>query len=311
MKWNSRRVALVILLGVCLSGAVFAQKKTFRIGLSVLQLSNPFFAALSEAAKEYAKANGAVITVNDPNNDPNAQISAIETFIAANMDAIIITATDRKAIMPSIRKARAAGIVVVGETEKLDEYDGWVATDEHAIGFALGEEAGKFIRDRLGCKAEVGILNYRQLPVLIFREQGIEDGIHKYCPNAVVVARAQAGDPTDGMKNAENFLQAHPNMKVICGINDGGALGAYEAVKAAGLARDDFFVGGIDALPQALAKIKEGGVYRASVTQDVVLKAQMCVEVALRILRKQKYERDNFLPIEAVNVSNVDKFLKK
>ena len=267
--------------------------------------------ALSEGAKNYAKSNNAEVTVNDPNNDPNAQFGAIENFIATKMDAIIVTATDPKAIMPVIRKARAAGIIVIAHTAKLDEYDAWVAADEHDMGLALGEQAGLFIRDKLGGQAEVGILNYRQIPQVLNREKGIEDGIHKYAPMAKVVASAQAGDPTDGMKVAENFLQAHPNMKVICGINDGGALGAYQAVKAAGLAKGDFFVGGIDATDEAIAKIKEGGIYRATVDQDPTGMGSKCVELAIKAVKKQKFDKDYLVTLVKVNASNISQYPKK
>jgi ribose transport system substrate-binding protein len=311
MKKTVRIMAVALLIALCAMGGAFGQAKKYRIGMSVLQLANPFFVALSEGAKSYANSNSAELTVTDPNNDPNAQISAIETFTAAKMDAIIVTATDPKAIMPAIRKARAAGIIVIAHTAKLDEYDALVSADEHDMGLALGEQAGIFIRDKLKGKAEVGILNYRQIPQVINREKGIEDGIHEYAPAAIVVASAQAGAPTDGMRVAENFLQAHPNIKVICGINDGGALGAYEAVKAAGLAKDDFFIGGIDATDQAVAKIKEGGIYRATVDQDPAGMGAKCVELAIKALKKEKFTKDYMVTLVKVNASNIAQYPKK
>lgn len=285
--------------------------KKILIGMSVLELANPFFVELSEGAKKYAASQGVNLTVNDPRNDPNAQISAIENFVASKMDAIIITATDPKAIMSAIVKARQAGVKVVAHTAKLDEYDAWVAADEHDMGYALGLQAGLWIKNKLNGKAEVGILNYRSIPQVINREKGIEDGIHKYAPEAVVVASAQAGSPPDGMKVAENFLQAHPNIKVICGINDGGALGALEAVKAAGKAGNDFFIGGIDATDEAIAKIKEGGIYRCTVDQDPYGMGQKCVELAIKAIKGQKFEKDYLVKLIPVDSSNVKDYPKK
>jgi ribose transport system substrate-binding protein len=285
--------------------------KKLRIGMSVLELANPFFVELSEGAKKYAAQNNVELTVTDPKNDPSAQISAIENFVASKMDAIIVTATDPKAIMPAVKAARVAGVKVVAHTAKLDEYDAWVAADEYDMGMALGLQAGKWIQTKLGGKAEVGILNYRSIPQVINREKGIEDGIHKYAPDAKVVASAQAGSPTDGMKVAENFLQAHPNIKVICGINDGGALGALEAVKAAGKATDDFFIGGIDATDQAIAKIKEGGIYRCTVDQDPAGMGAKCVEYAIKAIKGEKFDKDYLVKLIQVNSSNINQYPKK
>lgn len=285
--------------------------KKIRIGMSVLSLDNPFFVALSEGAKKYASENGSEVTVNDPKSDPNQQISALENFIASKMDAIIVTATDPKAIMPVVKKAREAGIKVIAHTAKLDEYDAWVAADERDMGLTLGRQAGQWIKEKLGGKAEVGILNYRVIPQVINRENGIVDGIHEFAPDAEIVASQQAGAPTDGMKVAENFLQAHPNIKVICGVNDGGALGALEAVKAAGKAKDDFFVGGIDATDEAVAKIKEGSVYRATVDQDPAGMGQKCVEFAIKAVKGEKFDKDYLVKLVPVNASNINEYPKK
>jgi ABC-type sugar transport system substrate-binding protein len=200
-------VALALVLCLASSFTVSAAKKV-RIGMSVLELANPFFVALSEGAKKYAADHGVFITVNDPKNDPKAQISAIENFTASKMDAIIITATDPKAILPAIQKARAAGI------------------------------------------------------------------------------------------------------KVICGINDGGALGAFEAVKAAGKASNDFFIGGIDATNDAIAKIKEGGIYRATVDQNPAGMGEKCVELAVKAVKGEKFTKDYAVKLVPVNASNVKDYPK-
>jgi ABC-type sugar transport system substrate-binding protein len=70
------------------------------------------------------------------------------------------------------------------------------------------------------------------------------------------------------MAAAETILLANPNLEVIVGFNDSTALGAYEAVVAAGRDSDRFFVGGVDAVPDAIERVKEGGIFRATVDID-------------------------------------------
>jgi ABC-type sugar transport system substrate-binding protein len=303
-------VALIVAASMAFAGGA-AQKKDdgkIKIGMSVLELANPFFVALTNAAKEAAVANGVELTINDPKQKVEAQVAALETFIAAGMDAIIVTSIDPAALNPVVKKARAAGIKVVVHTTKLDEYDAWVAADEYDMGMTLGLQAGEWIRDKLGGKAEVGLLNYDIIPQVINRKKGIIDGIKKFAPNITIVGDQTAGSPPDGMKAVENFLQAYPNIKVICAINDGGALGAYEAVKAAGKATDDFFIGGIDAVPEAIAKIKEGGIYRATVDQAPQIAGKMCIELALKAIRGESFNKDYQQELLPVNKTNIAKY---
>ncbi len=309
-KWVSAVIGLVLVSGMAFAGGA-AEKKDdgkIRIGMSVLELANPFFVSLTNAAKEAAKEYGAELTINDPKQKVEAQVAALETFISAGMDAIIVTSIDPAALNPVVKKARAQGIKVIVHTTKLDEYDAWVAADEYEMGMTLGLQAGEWIRDKLAGKAEVGILNYDIIPQVINRKKGIIDGIKKYAPAAVVVGDQTAGSPPDGMKVVENFLQANPGMKVICGINDGGALGAYEAVKAAGKASDDFFVGGIDAVPEAIAKIKEGSIYRATVDQAPQIAGRTCVELAIKAVKGEPFEKDYLQKLVPVNKSNIAQY---
>ncbi|OQY34499.1 MAG: hypothetical protein B6241_04315 [Spirochaetaceae bacterium 4572_59] len=307
-----KKVLVILLIaGICIS-TVFASgqgdssgDKQIKIGMSVLELANPFFVALTNAAKKAAEENGVELIINDPKQKVEKQVQALETFIASEVDAIIVTSIDPAAINPLVKQAKEKGIVVVCHTTKLDSYDVWVAADEYDMGYTLGLQAGKWIEEKLNGRAEVGILNYDIIPQVINRKKGIIDGIHKFAPEAEIVGDATAGSPTDGMAVAETFLQIHPDMKVICGINDGGALGAYEAVKAAGKDSDDFFIGGIDAVPEAISKIKQGGIYRASVDQAPQIAGKKCVELAIQAINDESFKEDYLQELIPVNASNI------
>ena len=71
-----------------------------------------------------------------------------------------------------------------------------------------------------------------RLESVIQRKVGIMEGVQENAPNVEFVADATAADQTEGMTATENFLQAHPELRIVCGVSDGAALGAYEAFKA-------------------------------------------------------------------------------
>ena len=64
---------------------------------------------------------------------------------------------------------------------------------------------------------------------VIERKNGIMEGVQEFAPNVEFVADATAADQSEGMTATENFIQANPDLRVVCGVSDGAALGAFEA----------------------------------------------------------------------------------
>lgn len=300
-------VAVLLALALACASTLVAGEK-IKIGMTVLDISNPFFVALTNSVKEAAQAEGVELLINDSKNKADIQVTAMENFIAAGCKAIIVTAVDPEAAGMVAERARAEGIKIIAHTTKLKEYDGWVAASEYDMGMTLGLQAGEWAKKNIKGPVEVGLLNFDIIPQCIERKKGIVDGIRKFVPDAKVVGDAFAGEPPAGMAAAENFLQANPGLNMICGINDGGALGAYEAVMAAGKGGPGFFVGGIDAVPEAIAKIKEGGIYRATVDQNPKLMGRKCFEFAMKSIRGEPFEKDYLIELVPVNASNIDKY---
>lgn len=131
------------------------------------------------------------------------------------------------------------------------------------------------------------------------------EGVQEYAPNVVFVADATAGDQEEGMTNTENFLQANPNLKVVCGVSDGAALGAYQAFKAAGLTdRDQYLIAGIDATDEALKLISEATIYQVSVSQNPTATGKALVTTAAKILNGESFEKDSLFDLQAVTDAN-------
>ncbi len=160
---------------------------------------------------------------------------------------------------------------------------------------------------------EVAILNFDVIPQVIHRREGIVAGIDEvFNGDFEVVATATAGDPPAGLEAAETWLQAYPGLDMIVGINDGGALGAYQAVIAAD--KNDpntFFVGGIDATDEALASIAEGGAFQATVDQQPFEMGALCVRELVLAKLGMPYDAVSAIELAPVNASNLDAFMAK
>jgi ribose transport system substrate-binding protein len=187
-----------------------------------------------------------------------------------------------------------------------------VAADEYDMGYTLGTAAGKWISENWGTEEDIeaGTLNFDIIPQVINRKKGIIEGVAKFAPNVKFVADATAGDPQKGMEAAENFIQAHPKIRVVLGINDGGALGAYEAFMAANMKGDKYLIGGIDATPEGLNKVKEGGIYRITVDQAPTIAGAKCVELALAAIKGVEYEKEYLQELKAITTENIDEYIK-
>ena len=94
-------------------------------------------------------------------------------------------------------------------------------------------------------------------------------------------------------------------MEVVVCVNDAGALGAYEAMMAAGKDSDRVFIGGLDAISEALNKIKEGGIYRATVDIQPYETGKLFVDTLLKVKENGPIEDTIVVPMKVVNASNI------
>ncbi len=297
--------------------AIFAGSEgdeKIKVGFLVLDLTNPYWNTQAEGAKaKAAEYENLELIIVDGQSDPTREINAIENWTTQGVDGIMLSAIDAEAVAPYLERAKEKGIFVLGAIHPVPavELDASLTLDEYDFGHMAGVEAGKWIRDKLGGEAKCAILAYDNLAHVIARGDGIRDGILEQAPNAEIVVRQDAYLPDVGMKVIEAALQAHPDLKVIQGINDSGALGAYEAVRAAGKDTPDFWVGGNDATHEGLQKIKEGGIYKCSVDISPYPSGQIEVEMMMNLINGVDFERHKKVPMVAVMSHNVDEYLAR
>ena len=212
--------------------------------------TNPFFVKMREGASAKAAELGIELKAyaGKDDGDNEGQVAAIETCMADGVKGILITPSDTKAIVPSIQKAREAGILVIAldtPLEPIDAADMTMATDNFQAGFLIGAYAKAKLGDAAK-DAKIGFLdiNSKQVTVDVLRDQGFMKGfgIDVKDPNVIgdeddprIVGHDYTnGNPEGGRKAMENLLQINPDINVIHTINEPAAAGAYEALKAVG-----------------------------------------------------------------------------
>jgi len=220
------------------SGASTGGGEQVKVGLITKTDTNPFFVKMKESAQVAAKEHGAtLITAAGKFDGDNAgQVTAIENMVTQGVKGILITPSDTQAIVPSIKKARDAGVIVIAldtPTEPQDAADALFATDNLKAGELIGQWAkAKFA----GKPAKIAMLDLAPgISVGKLRHDGFLKGfgIKEGDPQIVGAADTQ-GDQSKGQTAMETLLQKAPDVNLVYTINEPAAAGAYTALKAAG-----------------------------------------------------------------------------
>ena len=243
------------------------------IGLITKTDTNPFFVKMREGAEAQAQKDGAkLLTAAGKFDGDNAsQVTAIENMLTAGAKAILITPSDTKAIVPSIKKARAAGALVIAldtPTEPQSATDALFATDNFKAGVLIGEYAKAALA---GKPAKIATLDLAPgVSVGVLRHNGFIQGMGiKAGDPSIVCSQDTRGDQAKGQTAMENCLQKSPDINVVYTINEPAAAGAYRALKAAGKEKGVMIVS-IDGGCEGVRNVKDGAI--AATSQQYPLK---------------------------------------
>jgi fructose transport system substrate-binding protein len=283
--------AAIVGLGVAalMSSAAYAADV---VGLITKTNTNPFFVKMKEGAEAKAKELGVELQsfAGKYDGDNDAQVAAIESLISAGAKGFMLVPSDSSAIVPTVKKARDAGLLVIvldTPLDPIDAADATFATDN----FKAGELIGSWAKGTLGDKAKDAKIAFLDLAanqptVDYLRDQGFMKGFgidikdpKRYGDEddpRIVGHDVTAGNEEGGRTAMENLLQKDPDVNVVYTINEPAAAGAYEALKAAGKEKDVLVVS-IDGGCPGVKNVKEG-VIGATSQQYPLLMASMGLE---------------------------------
>jgi fructose transport system substrate-binding protein len=312
LKWEeamSKRFGRLVAAGaiaglsgiLCLGGAD-ARAQQITVGLITKTDTNPFFVKMREgAAAEAEKAGVKLMTfAGKYDGDNQSQVEAIESLIAAGAKGILITPSDTAAIVPTVEKARQAGILVIALDTPLNPItaaDATFATDN----FKAGELIGQWAKTTLGDKAasaKIALLDLSpsQVTVDVLRDQGFLQGFGVDIKDAKHIgdesdSRIVGHDVTNGAEEGgrtamENLLQKDPDINVVYTINEPAAAGAYEALKAAGKEKDVLLVS-VDGGCPGVKNVK-AGIIGATSMQFPLLMASKGVDAVVEFAKSSK-----------------------
>ncbi|HEU4845324.1 MAG TPA: sugar ABC transporter substrate-binding protein [Burkholderiaceae bacterium] len=288
-----------IAMGLIASVAGYAAASEPVIGLITKTETNPFFVKMKEGAQHAAKMQGAKLltAAGKADGDNAGQVTAIENMVSAGAKVILITPNDSKAIVPAIKKARDAGVMVIAldsPTDPENATDALFATDN----FKAGQLIGQYAKASFGGKpVKIATLDlFPGHPVGIARHNGFLAGFGVagvdaktagLAKSADVVCMADSyGDQGKGQTAMENCLQKNPDINLVYTINEPAAAGAYKALKAAGKEKGVLIVS-VDGGCAGVRDVKAGVI--AATSQQYPLKmAGLAVDAGVTYVKTGK-----------------------
>jgi ribose transport system substrate-binding protein len=255
-----------------------------------------------------AKEKGWKVKAVSAQNDVNRQINGVQDLIAAGVKGILISPIDAVATGPAYEAAHKAGIPIIsvarGSTSKFQTLH--VAMDEVQVGRDIAEWSAK----KIGGKGEVALLRGPAGAATFDNlAKGYKEVMAKYPNIKIVYERDNKLSREEGLKLAEDAIVAHPNLALIYGANDDVALGAIQAVKAAGKA-NKIVVTGMNGVPPALKAVKAGDL-AMTVQINPVQWGALGVDMLADYMAGKKHDQRVYIPHVMVDSTNIDQKLPK
>jgi ribose/xylose/arabinose/galactoside ABC-type transport system permease subunit/ABC-type sugar transport system substrate-binding protein len=315
------RLALGALFAGLLVAAVAYRTRGGAAGITVAfvpkQIGSPFWVAMRRGAEDEARRLGVrlLTLAADRETDVERQHQIIENLIEQRVNAIVVAPAGAKEVVPAVKKANQAGIPILIVDSDIHRPTAQAAgastlTYIGSDNFEGGRIAGQTVARWLDGQGEVAVLE--GIPgheSTDQRRRGFADALAAHPGMKIVASQTASAERDRGFNVSQNILQAHPNLRAIFGTNDEMALGALEAVAAAGRSQNVRVVG-FDAAPDALANIASGRM-GGSVAQFPGEMGRMGVLAAVKLVREGvKPPAVLHTKLELIDRSNVDVFVK-
>jgi inositol transport system substrate-binding protein len=272
-----------------------------------MNLSSEFIVMLNQAISAKARELGVKVVVNDAQRSPEKQVQQVESFLAQKVDAIVLNPCEVEASSPAVDKAVAAGVPIVNvNSETKSAPTAFIGSrDEESARLAL-----EYLAKRLKGKGNIVMMHgYMGQAAQIKRDQGAREILSKNPGLKLLADQTAEWDRAKAMALMENWIQSFgTNINAVFAQNDEMAMGALIALEQAKL-KDKVIVAGVDAIADALQAVKAGRL-DATVFQDSRGQGGGALETAVKIVRKEPYEKQVLIPFQLVTRENVGQYLQ-
>ena len=297
--------ATLLLPAACNRGAGSGKP---RIAMVLKTLNNPFFIDMQRGAEEAAKRLNVDLTVQaaERETDVEKQMQIIENLVETGVNALAIAPSGSKEVVAAVAKANAANIPVVIVDDKVDaqaakdagvHWEAYVGSDN----VEGGRIAGRYLTQLTNGNANVALLE--GIPghqTGDARLKGFKEAIQSSPGIRIVASQTANWERDQGFNVFQNMLQAHPDIDAVFACNDMMALGAVEAIRAAGKT-GKIHVIGFDAIDDARKAIA-AGTMDGSVAQFPSEMGRIAIENAVKLIHHEPVQAETATKLEMIRI---------
>ena len=303
-------IILFLISGLSGCNQTSEKKHSNKIAVVISTLNNPWFVVLGESAAARARELGYEAQIFDSQNNSAKEAEHFDNIIAMGYDAILFNPTDADGSVQNVKRAKEAGIPTFCMDREINSRDA-ATTQLLSDSFTGCVKLGQYFVRQMNKKG-----NYVEILGLVGdnntwnRSKGFHSVVDEFSELKMVAQQSADFDRNKAMDVMETIMQANPDIDaVFCG-NDAMALGAYQAVLAAGKA-DKVKIFGFDGSDDAINGIAEGKI-AATVMQFPVLMSRTSADLADEYI-KGKRDFSTKTPVEVVLITaeNVSKYQTK
>ncbi len=314
---NTRTTILVA--GVAGLMATTAMAET--VGVSMALFDDNFLTVLRTGLADYASTlDGVDVQIEDAQNDVAKQLDQINNFIASGVDAIIVNPVDTSATQAMSDAAAAAGVPLVYvnrqpiNLDTLPDNQAFVASNEVDSGTLETIEVCRLLAEagKTDAAAYV-IMGELSNQAAVQRTQDIHDVIDsgRCAVNLTIIDKQTSNWQRDQAQNLmTNWLSSGTPFDAVIANNDESAIGAIQALTAAGVDMASVVVGGVDATQDALVAMQSGQL-DVTVFQNAAAQGSGALDAALALARGEAVEQSVWVPFELVTPANIGDYLNQ
>jgi sugar transport system substrate-binding protein len=250
-----------------------------------------FYGGVRKGIEDGADAAGTSVEIVETNaqDDASKESSFMQSLVAQQVDAIMLSASSGTASVPAIKQAHEADIPVICyntciEEPDLSEYvSAYMLGDPVEFGRKLGDAAADYFLEQGIDEPQIGVINCEFVEVCIQRREGFEAALEEKVPGFQIVENQKGGDASASLSAAQNILTAHPDLDAFMGEYGDATIGAVKAVHNAGRVGETVVFGG-DMTTDIANALQDHSVLVAQVDISGQVMGNAAIEEALRIL---------------------------
>lgn len=301
------RGAAALVAGAAFAFSTGAADAGARIAVVTPYLAQPGTQFYVEAFEAAAKGYDWSVNVIDTKGDVAAVVSRLEDAATQKVDAVVIN-VDPEQVGAGLQTLKDAGIPAFGMDAGASPL---LVTNVTSNGYAMAADTAAYVANRVDGKGNVVMFVFDAFPPVHARDV-VADAVFGNYPDIKILDRVTPdvadGGIADSRAKMEALLAAHPekgSISAVWAAWDQPALGALQAIEAAGRQDEGIVITGMDANPQAREAIAAAGNFEASMAQDFAGIGKATAEAVKTVLDGQAIKSSViYVPTKLITAQN-------